>query len=166
MATRKTWFWIIGGACGTVVLLLLATAGAGIYFISRHVQAQPSTSVDALDAFDTVTRSFGGRRALYELDAQERPHLTTELSSIPSATVTPSALMVQAWNPEEQRLVRVTLPLWLLRLGPEHLRVSKHDGNFDFSRLSLDLAELERIGPALVLDYRNQDGVRVLLWTK
>ena len=31
---------------------------------------------------------------------------------------------------------------------------------------TLDVDELGRIGPVLLLDYRNQDGVRVLLWTK
>jgi hypothetical protein len=136
-----------------------------VYFVSRHVHAEASTSSEAIDAFEAVIKSFAGRRALYELDTHERPHLTADLSTLPSAPGKSGALMVQAWNPESQRLVRVSLPLWLLRLGPEQVRVSQ-GGDFDFSRLALNLDELERIGPALVLDYRNQDGVRVLLWTK
>lgn len=166
MATRKTWVWIVGGVFAGGVFLLIATAGGCVYFVSRHVQSSPSTSANAIESFDRVTRAFEGRRALYELDAQERPHLTTELSSLPTSDTRPSSLMVQAWNPTDERIVNVTLPLWLLRMGPDHVRVSNRKDGFDFNRLELDVDQLERIGPALVLDYRNQDGVRILLWTK
>jgi len=74
--------------------------------------------------------------------------------------------MVQAWNPEDERLVRLSLPFWLLRFTPDKMRTSRREGRFDMHELQLDIPELERIGPALVLDYRNQDGVRVLLWTE
>jgi hypothetical protein len=165
MATRKTWIWIVCAAFGAGVFVLVAMAAASVYFVSKHVESSASTNAQALDAFDSITGAFPGRRALYELDAQEHPHLTAELSSIPTASVRPTALMVQAWNPENQRLIRLTLPLWLLKLGPEQVQVSsKHE--FDFRKLSLDINELERIGPAIVLDYRHQDGGRVLLWTK
>jgi hypothetical protein len=166
MAKRKTWLWIVGGVAATGLLGLIAVAGAGVYFVSRHVQAQDSTGPQALDAFERITADFANRRALYELDPQERPHLTTPLSSLPTSSTRPTSLMVQAWDPEQERLVRLSLPFWLLRLGPEQMRVSRREHGFDFHQLELDINELERIGPALVLDYRNQDGVRVLLWTK
>lgn len=166
MAKRNTWLWIIGGVATTGLLALVGVAGAGVYFVSRHVQAQDTTGAGATDAFDRITTDFANRRALYELDAQERPRLTTALSALPTSSATPTSLMVQAWDPDEERLVRLSLPFWLLRLGPEKMRVSRREHGFDFHQLDLDINELQRIGPALVLDYRNQDGVRVLLWTK
>ncbi len=166
MAHRKTWLWIIGGVAAAGLLALVAMAGAGVYFVSRHVQAQTSTGTQAIDAFDRVTADFPNRRALYELDAQERPQLTLALATLPTGATKPTSLMVQAWDPEDERLVRLSLPFWLLRLGPDRMRVSKREQGFDFHQLQLDISELERIGPALVLDYRNQDGVRVLLWTE
>lgn len=166
MAVRRTWLWIIGGVCGAGVLSLVAVAGAGIYFVSSHVQTLEAPGGSALEAFDAVTTSFSGRRALFELDSQERPHATADIAQLPAGATRPTALMVQAWSPDDQRLVRVTVPFWMLRLaGPQHIR-ARHDDGFDFTELNLDVAQLERIGPALVLDYRNQDGVRVLLWTK
>lgn len=166
MAKRRTWLWIIGGVAAAGLLAIVAVAGAGIYFVSRHVHAEPSTGASALVAFEQVTAAFTNRRALYELDAEERPQLTTSLSTLPTSPTSPTSLMVQAWDPERERLVRLSLPFWLLRFGPEHMRASKREHGFDFHQLQLDIAELERIGPALVLDYRNQDGVRVLLWTE
>ena len=120
----------------------------------------------AITSFDEVAGTFQGRRPLYELDPQDRPVLTTELGALPSAPLPSTSLMVQAWKPADERLVRLSLPFWLLKFSPDHLRVSGNRGDFDLHGLQLDIEQLQRIGPALVLDYRNQDGVRVLLWTK
>ena len=166
MATRRTWFWIIGGTAAAGLMGLVCLAGAGVYYVSRHVHAETSNSADAIRAFDRITGDFGDRKALYELDARDHPQLTTSLASLPTSSRRPSSLMVQAWNPEDERLVRLSLPFWLLRFTPDKMRTSRRDGRFDMHELQLDIPELERIGPALVLDYRNQDGVRVLLWTE
>lgn len=166
MAKRRTWLWIVGGVAATGLIGLVAVAAASVYFVSSHVEAETTTGPKALDAFDRVTVEFGTRRALYELDAQDRPHLTSPLATLPTSPTTPSMLMVQAWDPDRERLVRLSLPFWLLRLGPEQMRASRREHSFDFHQLQLDFTELERIGPALLLDYRNQDGARVLLWTK
>lgn len=166
MAKRRTWLWIIGGLAAAGLLLLVAVAGAGVYFVSSHVNAETTSGADASDAFEIVTAGFANRRPLYELDAQERPQLTTPLASLPTAPRPPTSLMVQAWNPDESRLLRLSLPFWLLRLGPDQIRASRQRPGFDFNQLELDISELERVGPALVFDYRNEDGERVLLWTQ
>lgn len=166
MAKRRTWIWIIVGVAAAGLLAVVALAGASVYFVSRHVHAETTSSAQAILSFDEVAGTFQGRRPLYELDPQDRPVLTAELAALPSAPLPSSSLMVQAWKPEDERLVRISLPFWLLKFSPDRLRVSGDRGNFDLHRLQLDIAQLERIGPALVLDYRNQDGVRVLLWTK
>jgi hypothetical protein len=166
MAKRRTWLWIVGGLAVSGLLAVVALAAASVYFVSRHVHAETTSSAQAILSFDEVAGAFQSRRPLYELDPMDRPVLTTELSALPSASLPSSLLMVQAWKPEEERLVRLSLPFWLLKFSPDHLRVSGRGGDFDLHGLQLDIAQLERIGPALVLDYRNQDGVRVLLWTK
>lgn len=166
MANRRTWLWIVVGVAAGGLFLLVAVAGAGIYFVSQHVEARTSTGGEATSAFAAVASRFEGQRALYEVDDQDRPHLVVPLSSLPAAGEAPSSLMVQAWNPDDQKMIRLSLPIWLLRLGPDHVKFSRHKGDFDFDRLRLDFDELERIGSALVLDYRGRDGVRVLLWTE
>jgi hypothetical protein len=37
---------------------------------------------------------------------------------------------------------------------------------FDLKELDLDVKELRRIGPALVHDFRDTSGERVLIWTQ
>lgn len=165
--TRRTWIWVIAGVAAVGLLAIVGLAAASFVFVSRHVDAASMPTADALAEFDRLRAQFAGRDPLYRFDEQDRPFLTVEFASLPSAEVRPSALMIQAWNPDDERLVRMSLPFWLLRLAPDDIRMSQphHRHGFDFHELDLDVRELERIGPALVMDYRNEDGVRVLLWT-
>jgi hypothetical protein len=166
MATRKTWIWVLVGAAGVGVVALLAVAGSGIYFVSHHIQAERSTGPDALRAFDTALGSLSGTRPLYELDPSDQPRLTRPLAEWPAGSRRPDTLWMLAWDPEQGRLIHVSLPLWIFRMGHRKMPVVRDGHGFDLERLNLDIDELERIGPALVFDFRNQDGVRVLVWTQ
>ena len=59
----------------------------------------------------------------------------------------------------------IPLVFWMLRLGKQKMDFGDQHG-FNFDRLHLNVAELERIGPTLVLDYRPTSGGRVLIWTQ
>lgn len=166
MATRKTWIWIIVGVAGVCLLGLVVIAGAGVYFVAHHVHTEGTSSADAMRSFDAVRATFKEQRALYEIDVQERPRMARATQELPTSTVKPQDLRVLAFDPEKQRLVKVSLPFWLLRMGRQKIDILNGDRGFELDRLNLDVAELERIGPALVFDFRNHEGVRVLLWTQ
>ena len=44
MATAKTWLWIILGFVGVCVLGMSVIAGAGVYFVSKHINVRATTS--------------------------------------------------------------------------------------------------------------------------
>ena len=166
MAPRRTWLWILLGVFGVGVLALVALAAAGIYFVTQRVQADPANSVEARRAFDNVLESFGNARPLYELNQDGEPRLTRPLADLPTSDIPPDDLHLLAWDPEHGRIVRVALPFWMVRVGQQKLTFSDEHPGFDLNRLELNFAELERIGPAVVFDYRDEAGVRVLLWTQ
>jgi hypothetical protein len=149
-----------------VLVCLVTVAGAGIYFMSKRVHAERASPVEALSSFDQVTKAFETRQPLFELTSDHEPRLRIPLESLPTSATPATDLWVQAWNPEEQRLVRLSLPLWLLRFGDHKMRVFHGDGGVSLRDLSLDADELARVGSAIVLDYRRPSGVRILLWTK
>jgi hypothetical protein len=165
MASKKTWIWIIVGVLGMCVLMLLAVAGAGVYFVSSHISTKRTTNGDAFQTFDQARARFKDQRPLLELDNMEKPRVTKPLSEFPTSSTRPEELCVLAWNPDEERVVQVSLPFWLLKLGRRKMAV-RGDNGFDLNRLNLDMNELDRIGPMLVLDMRTPNGQRVLVWTK
>jgi hypothetical protein len=165
MATAKTWLWIIVGFIGICVLGLVLVAGAGIYFVSHHISVQKASSPQALRSLD-VTRARFDTKPLIEIDAFDHPREGRAVAGLPTSPVTPTNLFVLAWNPDDGKLARVSVPFWVLRLGRRKIDVLKSSRGFNFESLNLDVAELERIGPALVLDYRTPSGERVLIWTQ
>jgi hypothetical protein len=165
-SNKRTWIWVIVGVLGVGVLAIVALVGVGFYFVSQRVDTKHSTPTEALTSLDQVVQSFGERRALYTIDANERPHLTAPLESLPTSDRKASDLWIHAWDPNSGRLVRVSLPLWMLRFGDQKIRVAQDEGGLKFEEFEFDMAELERIGPSLIVDHRGEDGERILLWTK
>jgi hypothetical protein len=165
MATAKTWLWIILGFVGVCVLGLSVVAGAGVYFVSKHFNIRSTTSATALETFDTARAAFHAQPPLIELDAMERPREVRPIAELPTAAVAPVDLHVLVWKASDNQLVNISVPFWVLRMGKRNVDFGDRNG-FNFDRLHLDVADLERIGPALVLDHRAASGERVLIWTQ
>jgi hypothetical protein len=165
MATRKTWLWIILGGLGLCLMALFAVAGAGVYFVAQHFDTEPVSGADALRAFDNARDRFKDAKPLFELDDRERPRLTRQLSTLPTSSVKPEHLWILAWDPDEGRTVKISLPFWILRLGRQNIKIGG-GRDFDLERLNIDLRDLERVGPLLLLDQRSTSGERVLIWTQ
>jgi hypothetical protein len=167
MASKKAWIWVIVGVISACVLALFVLAGAGMYFVTKHIKATRSTSAQALDEFDRERSVFKDQRPLIEIDEFDHVRETRPLGDIPTSAIHPDQLWIMAWNPNEEstRLVKVSVPFWMLRLGRRKFNIIQGDRSFDFDRLNIDVNELERIGPALILDYQRPSGERVLVWT-
>src|SRR5262245_15480069 len=131
MASKKTWIWIIVGVLGTCMILLLAAAGSLMYVVSKHVRATHSTSGDAFQTFDSARARFKDQRPLLEVDNHDKPRVTKPLSEYPTSSTRPEELCVLAWNPDDERVVQVSLPFWLLKLGRRKVNVTGDHG-FDF----------------------------------
>lgn len=166
MASRRTWLWIILGAFGFSLLILFAVAGAGVYFVSQHFSTAVASSEEASRAFDEARARFKDSKPLYELDDRERPHATRDLRTMPDSPVKPQNLWILAWDNHEERTIKVSLPLWLLRLGNQKIQIAEGTGGFDLERLELDVRQLERVGPMLLFEFRENSGDRVIVWTQ
>jgi len=168
MASRKTWLWIILGFVGVCVVALIALAGMGIYFVSHHVSTRQVASVEeAQKAFDQVLTTFTKTAPLFEVDSDEHARATQVLADLPTSATKPEQMWVLVWDPDKDRLVNVSLPFWILRLSRRKWDfMPGRSRGFDLERLNVDMHDLERVGPMVVLDYRTRGGERVLIWTR
>ena len=162
--TRKTWIWIIVGVLGFGVVCIIAIAGMGVYFVSHHVSASRTSSTEAFRAFDEARMPFKDERPIYEMDEREHPRQVRQFADLPTSTVKPELMWILAWDPDRERLVKVSIPFWLLRLGRQNVDISS--GGFDFQRLQLDVNELSRVGPVILVEHRSLGGERVMVWTR
>ena len=165
MALKKsTWLWILAAVIGLGVVFMMVVAGFGFYYVTKHVSAGPTTSAHALESFADARKTFKETKPIFELDDREELRQSRALSDLPTSSEKAEMLWIMAWDPDRERLVKMSMPFWVLRIGRQKVDITS--GGFDFERLELDVAQLERVGPVLLLDVRRPEGAHVLVWTK
>jgi hypothetical protein len=149
-------------AAGVAALALVAIAVFGTL-------AWRNISVEHLEP-DRAARRFDEQRALYAgREPLLRPDTSGNLrpSRLPAGdTVQLKGLRVLAYRSAEARLVSVTLPFWFLKMKGPPLKYTLRDTGLDLERLGITPADLERYGPALILDETRSNGDRLLVWTE
>jgi hypothetical protein len=156
---RRTYLRV---AAGIAAIALAAIAVFGTL-------AWRSITVEQLEP-DRAARRFDQQRALY---AGQEPVLRRDASgdlqpSRPAAgdAVQVKELRVLAYRSAEARLVSVSLPFWFLKMKGPPLKYTLRDTGLDLERLGITPADLERYGPALILDEIRPNGDRLLVWTE
>src|SRR5574339_287845 len=114
---RRTWLWILVAVFGLGVVCVIAVAGFGMYFVSTHISTKALSPAEAFKAFDVAKAPFKDQPPLFEMDDRERIKALRQLGDLPAAKQPAQNMYVLVWSADEEKLVRLTLPFWLLRLG-------------------------------------------------
>jgi len=166
VAKVKAWVWIIVAILGLGVLCVVGMAGVGFYFFSQHFDTKVVSRESAGTEFERVKKQFTGQKPLIELDERGRfLRANSERAAQPSAK-RPDQLFVLAFDPDDERIVKVTIPFWLLRFKARGATVDFNGGRFDLEDLKLTVEDLERFGPTLIFDHKSGRGERVLVWSQ
>lgn len=160
--SRKA-LWIVLGVVLFIVLCIVAFAAFGFYFLANNMRMEQATPVEAGASFEDVRARFKDA-PLITLDDDERVTLSRRPPDTAPAEK-PQRMHVMAYDDEGSRIVRVTIPFWMLRMGRDNIKLGSGSG-VDFEDLRLSAEDLERFGPALLLDHRDRKGQRVLVWTQ
>ncbi|MBM3749605.1 MAG: hypothetical protein FJW21_00280 [Acidimicrobiia bacterium] len=161
-----TWLKITLVVVGLGMLGMCAIAGAGVYFVSQHVNTSTVSAPDALRQFEDARAKLKDQRPLIDIDTNERVTHLRPVADIPTAPSPATTLVVMAWDPTDERIVNFRIPLWVLAMGERKVDLGVGAESFDMRRLNLDVKDLQRIGPALVLDLKSPSGDRALVWTE
>jgi hypothetical protein len=79
----------------------------------------------------------------------------------------PARLHVLAWDPDDGRLLRVSLPMWIVREMDEHDGIDLDDEASDVAervKAKLRWRDIEKAGLGILVEVEEQDGDRVLVW--
>lgn len=166
MASGRRWIKIILIVIALVMLGMCGAAFGVAYKVSQHVRTSTISAPDALKRFDDVRARFKDVQPLLTIDANERVSQPRAISDIPTADVKATSLLVMAWDPDDERIVNFTIPLWVLGFGGRQVDLGVGAEKFDMRRLNIDARDLERIGSTLVLDLKSPSGDRALVWTQ
>jgi len=168
-AKKQTWIWVVVGVGILAVLVFIGLVAAGVFFVVSQVRTEPASAASAEQTFAVARARFAGQEPVIEIQDHQgliRTRITREPPDDPVGPA-PEAMHVMAYDPDEGRIVRVSLPFWLLRLGNRgSLRFSSSNTHLSFENLHLTVDDLARYGPTLIVDQKMPRGERVLIWTQ
>jgi hypothetical protein len=162
----RTWVWVVVGVVVAGILGIVAIAAASFYYVSQHVDTKEVSPAMASREFDEVRARFASQKPLIELD--DRGELVRTNPDRPAQKATKlEKINVLAFDPDEGRIVRVSIPFWLLRLkAGGRATIDLNHGRVDLEDLKMSVEDLERYGPTLIIDHSSRRGERVLVWSQ
>ena len=165
---RKTWISVLIASVIVVGILAVSAVVGTAYFIYRHVHTQFTPSENAEQQFAQTRARFAGQQPLIEIRKDDEPVLHRDVLRASQSTAKLETLRVLAYDTHAEKLVRVSIPFWLLRLAPSrHMTFLSDSGiDFDSDRVHITLDDLERRGPGLILDQADRRGSQVLVWAE
>ena len=162
----KTWVWVVMAIVVVGILCLVAMAGFGFYYASQHIETRAASPESAAKDFEEVRARFSGQKPLIELD--DRGHFVrahTDRKAALHARV-PESVHVLAYDPDEGRLVRLSIPFWLIRLKTGNASIDFNGRKMDLDDLRLSVDDLERYGSTLIAEHKTPDGSHVIVWSQ
>jgi hypothetical protein len=165
----KTWVWVVLAVVVIGILGVITIAGVSIYFFSRHIDTKAASPASASRDFEQVTNRFAGQKPLIEVDEHGRYLRSNTDRPTPEHTKPPDQLEVMAFDPDDARIVHISIPFWLLRMksrGMNGATVDFNGNRMNLEDLKLTVEDLERFGPALVVDHKSPTGERVMVWSQ
>ena len=162
---RPTWVSVVLAIVIVIGVLVLSLIGTSIYLFNRHVSSQVVSAQSAESEFEQTRRRFAGQQPLIELPRAFDDAPIIHRRDVRSAAPEPQAMHVMVYDRDTGKIVRISIPFWLLRMMSVNgrFRLAQLD-LFDDDRARLTMEDLERHGTGLVLDHRDRRGAQVLLW--
>jgi len=167
MAKKTSWAVIILGISAFVLVVGVALVAVVGYVIYQQfaIQAKTATEVGADEEFAQIVAKFDGQKP-YLVIKDGEPVVSDAPAASPGKPV--EALHIIVWDPDERKVVKLTMPFWLLRMTKgQPIKISSDDEpGLKPMKLRITVEDLERRGPGLVLDHRESTGERVLVWAQ
>ena len=156
---QRTLLLVLAGAivfCGIVSVSLAAWFFLAVFDTATIEQTAASRS------FDEVRQRFAAVAPVFEIRGDET--VVTRRPDAGQSRQPLNTLHLLVWEAEDQGMIRVEMPFWLLRLKKDPFDVSvdaaEFTGRFDFTA-----EDIERYGPTLLVDHIGRRGDRLLVWT-
>lgn len=164
MAVRR-WVPIVLGVLAVLVLGIIALAGSCAYAVRQQVAVTSAASVGDFEReAEGILKRFPGRSPIVVSGAAGPEISRKALSDRRARGGSIANLHVLAFSPRERTLVRLTVPMWVLRLSPDgRMDINRDEVGLDNLRLSID--DVASAGPGPLFLRKSSDS-RVLVWTE
>lgn len=154
---------ILFAVLGIVVVGVVACVAAAAWFFIAVFDRGTADERTVTRELADIRQRFGGTAAVFVLD-EDAEDVKVMRDPGPGPAAELNTLHAIVWNPNESAVIRMDLPFWLLRLKKGPFDVTTRTSAAT-NRLHLTVADVERYGPAVLVDFEDRDGERLFVWT-
>jgi hypothetical protein len=162
---KRSWVNI---AAGVAILLVFVGIGAVVVSVAwfrEHLEVSDTTEPDAARAFDEIHAKFPGKKPLLEW-RDGAPSYVEDRATDSGWSGQLTTLHVLAFSSDNEKLTRLEVPFWLLRMKSGTFRFGNYASGLDDGGVNLRPEEIDRHGPGIVLDFTRDNKGRVLVWAE
>jgi hypothetical protein len=163
---KQKWIPIVLGILFLFVVLAVGGVVFVVSFMRQNVDIASMSEASADDEFAKQRERFAGRKPLIEMVDGRPQYLGDRATGAASSTVPLKTMHVMAWDDDEGKLVRFSLPFWLLRLKSGPIQLSAYSQGWDDRGVSFRVEDLEKHGPGLLMDLSEPTEGRVMIWVE
>ena len=160
---------ILLAVIGVLTVVVIVVVGVGIWAVRSMVSNADMDPASAAKTMDDVRERFGQVKPVFDV----RPGGVTMLR-MPPDTRPPGELKtlhILRWDVHEERLTRVEIPFWIIRMRNASFDVMS-DGSVTPGGAGLKAStkirvdDIERFGSALLVDGDLPDGGHLVIWSE
>jgi hypothetical protein len=161
------WAQVLIGVAIVAVFLGIGAIIAVTAWVSQNVVVNSSSARDVDDEFEKVRQRFKGRLPLLEMKDGAPHYVAARAEAAPTQQQQQlSTLHILAWDADDEKLAKVSVPWWVLRLKSGPIRFSSYASGFDDGGVRLTTEDIEKHGPGIIMEVTGRHRERVLLWTE
>lgn len=165
MSSRR-WLPVLIGVLLVLLVGIGGLVGSCAYLVRKQVHVREQSSAGDYDReAAAVLQRFEGIPPLVE-DGTSGPAVSQKALTLRQQRPDAGALTnlhVLVFSRKEGKLVRLSLPFWLLRMAPDG-RMDINVDAVDLDKVRLSIEDVERAGPGPLFIRKNAES-RVLVWT-
>jgi hypothetical protein len=158
----RTWVKATLGVAAVIAVAMAALGGTAAYFVLRHMETRVGGEAEAVKAIEAVKTRFGERKPLVELVDPRRGDIRINRASEPSAAAVDTVHVIN-WKGETGELSRTDVPVWLMRFSTVNIASQLGLAPASFR---LTVADVERYGPGILVDFASPGSSRTLVWVE
>ena len=160
---------ILLAVIGIVAIVVITVVGVGVWAVRSMVINADMDPATATKAMDDVRARFGQVKPVFDV----QPSGVT-MSRVPPDTRPPGELKtlhILRWDVHEERLTRVDLPFWMIRMRNSSFDVMS-DGTVSpggaglRTSTKIRVEDVERFGSTLLVDGDLPDGGHLVIWSE
>ena len=153
------WIAVIGA-----VGLIAIGAGVGLV-VWRHTALTKPAAAEAQAAFTSLRERYKGRAPLVEIKNMGPLMIDARINRLPESAPRHRVrhFHVIVWDSRGGSFVRSSAPVWWMHFNGDSLLSQL---GVPIGGLSLTVADVERYGPGIIVDFQPPGGGHMLVWTE